>query len=198
MVSSLPTADPSPANVPAKYNPTAGNTIVKYIRVKDVYPNATNGDAILGKIWKDPIHIPGSTSPTANATVDKRQNYNLNCYNGPGAWAAQNGLWNAIGQVCNWMQTYNPVQNGQQAHVEWDSYQDPYGNVNAITDINNIPVRGIWVLNAPYNGYFDWNTCFNIYFEIVWNCRGSNPDTAGGWISGYSLVWAGGVSFWYP
>ncbi|KAK6525128.1 hypothetical protein TWF694_005274 [Orbilia ellipsospora] len=199
VVSSLPTADPAPVPAQGKHtghwDPTANNTILKVIRVKDIDPNATNGDLIVGKVWKHPIDLP-----TFNTTLEKRQGtglYHYTCYNGPGAWAAQSTLWNAIGQVCTWVQTYSPIENGQEASVEWDSYQDDTGYWHPISDVNYIPLRGMWRIKVPYNGYWDWNTCYNLFFDLVWNCKGSNPDTAGGYFDNYS-IWSGGMSFWYP
>ncbi|KAK6499461.1 hypothetical protein TWF506_004090 [Arthrobotrys conoides] len=187
LVASAPAATSSSA--PSA--PTTGTDAVegRLIRVKDILPGHAQGDLVIGEIL-----AVNATSEEPEARLQKR--YSTSCNTGP-YWVLQDQANRAIGGVCTYMRDHDDVkpQFGRQVSIRWDHYQDTSGTWVHIKDIWGVDKNGNWVLKAPLASTFDWESCFNSFFELIYSCRGTNPDTAGGQLWGYGLGWESGLSW---
>ncbi|EPS39699.1 hypothetical protein H072_6499 [Dactylellina haptotyla CBS 200.50] len=185
-VSSHPTAEPEPA----KYNVNKGKPSA-VIKLKDIDPKAANGELVIGKIW-DKANTT-LTPPRDNKKLDKR--WTILCYDGT-FWVSQDPvLYNAKNAVCNYLQSANQVGWGNGATVEWEHWQDQWGNWIRITDANGVQVKSYWTLVSPYSQPWNWNSFFDTFFELIWLYKGNNPDTAGGDLGYYDDGWEGQLYF---
>ncbi|KAK6535615.1 hypothetical protein TWF694_002070 [Orbilia ellipsospora] len=168
----------NPATSPAQ---TEG-TPIGVVKLKDIDPNAPNGDLIVGKVWSLPNITSTSKPEPAKARLHKR--YIHSCYN-TANWVSQDYLYLAKNAVCNWIQDNNQVSYGNGVKVEWEHYEED-GVWYHLVNQAGVQVKTYWsIWAAPYDAW-SWDKCFNTLFEIVWLCPGSNPDTAGGILTDYN------------
>ncbi|KAK6517557.1 hypothetical protein TWF281_004207 [Arthrobotrys megalospora] len=167
-----------------------GTTPGSVIRVKDIDPGHAQADLVIGQVCTQE-----SAPEKRDAKLQKR--YWTSCYTGP-IWVLQDQANRAISGVCTWMRDHENErpQYGREVSIKWDHYQDNSGTYVHIKDIYGNDKRGNWKLQAPLSLGYDWESCFNAFFELIWSCHGSNPDTAGGELYGYGLGWNSGIS-WY-
>ncbi|KAF3919592.1 hypothetical protein ABW20_dc0103359 [Dactylellina cionopaga] len=161
------------------------------IRVKDIDPNSPQGDLIIGKIWNQLNE--SYVEPTLNLT--KRSD--TNCYYSSQAWVLQDQVFRAKNGVCNyWEGADKKPYLGIGQAIWWDHYQTDSGTWEHLKDVSGNDVNGWWYLRSPALSWWSWDSCYNAFFELIWACHGSNPDTQGGTIWGVN-GWEAQLEFFY-
>ncbi|KAK6510240.1 hypothetical protein TWF481_004956 [Arthrobotrys musiformis] len=162
----------------------------RIIRVKDIDPGHPQGELIIGEV----LAVNTTTTEEPEQKLHKR--YSTSCYGGP-YWVLQDQANRAIGGVCTYMRDHDDVkpQFGRQVSIRWDHYLDSSNTWVHIKDIWGVDKNGNWGLKAPLASTYDWESCFNAFFELIYSCRGTNPDTAGGQLWGYGLGWDSTISW---
>ncbi|KAK6523129.1 hypothetical protein TWF694_006024 [Orbilia ellipsospora] len=191
---SKPTDKPAPPAVTSKpdaheaqhehMTPTGPTTL---IRLKDVYPAASgeNGEMVIGTAWKvpNPPPAPTATSAPKRSVLEKRTP--LLCeftYQ-----VSEDQMFSNVPYICNWLRDNNPVGYGDWSTVvrwqNWPQYGPDYQPWPRMTDINGQWVVSLWQLGAASYLPFDWNNCFNTFWNMIWGCTtwggGSNPFGGG-------------------
>ncbi|EPS36690.1 hypothetical protein H072_9772 [Dactylellina haptotyla CBS 200.50] len=191
LVASHPAANPAPisSDVPAWIESLKDAAPEAVVRVKDIDPNSPQGDLIIGRVYN---LNETETEPSSTSTFTKR--YSKDCEKGP-FWVLQDPVQRMKDSVCNFMSGNGPPQYGGSKAFQWDHYSSASGSWEQVRDIDGGLKKGWWYLKAPRGAAWDWNACFNTYFELVWACKGKNPDTAGGKIWGYGSGWDASITF---
>jgi len=150
------------------------------IRLKDLQPDAPNGETVIGRIW--------NTNSTSVESPKLAKRYGTQCYGGD-LWVLQDKAQRTKNGVCNWLQGNSQLGYGNARTIEFSSFQDANGNWQPLLDTGGSATKGWWYLKSPASDPWDWNNCYNTFFEAIWSCPGTNPDTAGGKIWGYGNGW---------
>jgi hypothetical protein len=163
------------------------------IKAIDLYPNATfdglpvSSSIILGY---SPPAIPEAKLKlfkTAVADFDEKKKLdtrdNIRCNNGFDAVVAKDQLQWGKNSACDAAAKYMSGGSGSIWSLWKNYYQKPDGNWYHFTKPwGNGDTSVLYELQAfrsPQDMYnFDWNSCFNTYYNLIWTC--GSPDCPGG------------------
>ncbi|KAF3932499.1 hypothetical protein ABW19_dt0209301 [Dactylella cylindrospora] len=188
----LAEAEPLPAPI-AEVKDTPPDLVIK---LKDVDPDATiNGEPVTDDIVVQSFWFNNATAEEKQKRRDIiMKRYTHNCYTGP-IWILQDQLYRGKNAFCTALGDSGGISFGASTTSHGHYFQAANGNWEHFRDITGTQ-RDVWFyLKAPNGAAWDWNECFNAMFELIWLCRGSNPDTAGGQLWGWSTGWDSGLSF---
>lgn len=107
----------------------------------------------------------------------------LTCFQ-TGLWLPQSQLWSAEVDFCNKAQSDN-ISNGGQTFQDKQWWKDTSRNYQHFKKPDGNPTTVFYFIRVNPGYLFHWNVCYNAFFDVIRDCHGSNPDTAGGGIAGY-------------
>ncbi|KAH8587288.1 hypothetical protein B0O99DRAFT_747712 [Bisporella sp. PMI_857] len=172
------------------------------IRAVDVHPNGTfNGlpvnDSIIyayepPKSASREKHKRAISLLEARSTKAKRWESST-CYQS-GTWVFQNQLYSGGSGFCGDLNAAGGLQH-YHSHYQFKLYyqatdgtfQRFTSNVGALTSVYYY----IYIAGENWN----YQTCFDLMFEITWRCKGTNPDSAGGSINEFRNIPEIGLDF---
>ncbi|KAH8589055.1 hypothetical protein B0O99DRAFT_600283 [Bisporella sp. PMI_857] len=108
----------------------------------------------------------------------------LTCYQ-TGLWLPQSQLWSAEVDFCNKAQNDN-ISNGGQTFQDKEWWKDTSGNYQHFVRPDGNPTTVFFFIRVNSGYLFNWNICYNAFFDVIRDCHGWNPDTAGGGFAGYN------------
>ncbi|KAF3919819.1 hypothetical protein ABW20_dc0109736 [Dactylellina cionopaga] len=169
------------------------------VKLIDLYPNATykgvpvNDSIIFAEFitWKPTkLTKPIKPVPVKPSTLKKRQSssYCINAGSGD-YWIPLYQLQNGKNDFCNYIQSRGGISNNQE--VVWQAawYHDYSTNQDhrySHTGSDEVAIKKVsYWLNANSGTAWNWNTCFDLFFNLFYTCQGSNPDSSGGGLYDY-------------
>ncbi|KAF3941117.1 hypothetical protein ABW19_dt0208522 [Dactylella cylindrospora] len=130
-----------------------------------------------------------STNPAAEviSELDKRDDGRWGrwrsvsvCYRDP-YWVSQYSLQSAKNQVCNIFQDW--VGGNVNAAVWQEIKLETWPDGNVWRQWFGLPQGqlglDVWFRYVDDRGWV-WDRCFDSFYDLIYDCRGSNPDSAGG------------------
>ncbi|KAH9204087.1 hypothetical protein DL95DRAFT_498670 [Leptodontidium sp. 2 PMI_412] len=182
---------PAPADsdaVTSIYGPLDTWTPVKLI---DVYPDAlvdglpVNDSVIYS--YEPPASATLAQHDALSAALSARSLFkreSQTCYRS-GTYVFQSQLQSAKNTICS-EASGKSIDNGG-SYGSFRSWYDAGGNNWRHIQNSNGNDATVWFWIKIHEGnVFNWNLCFNGFYKLIQNCHGSNPDSAGGVIWGYS------------
>ncbi|KAH6701284.1 hypothetical protein BKA61DRAFT_705059 [Leptodontidium sp. MPI-SDFR-AT-0119] len=165
------------------------------IYLKDIDPTATiddlpvNSSVVYSRVPPtDPALVELALSRISSHPTLRRSNSlskrALTCFQ-TGLWLPQSQLWSAEVDFCYKAQNDN-IGNGGSTWEYKEFWKDTSGNYQHFKLPDGNPTSVFYFIRVNSGYLFNWSVCYNAFFDVIRDCRGSNPDTAGGGFSGYS------------
>jgi hypothetical protein len=101
-----------------------------------------------------------------------------------GLWLPQTQLWSAKDDFCLKAQNDN-IGNGGQTWQDKSFWKDSSGTYQQFRKPDGNPTTVFYFIRVRAGFLFNFNICYNAVYDIVSDCHGTNPDSAGGRWDGY-------------
>ncbi|KAH8586793.1 hypothetical protein B0O99DRAFT_643529 [Bisporella sp. PMI_857] len=163
------------------------------IRAIDIHPNGTfDGRPVDDSIiyaYEPPKSAPREKHELAVSLLEARgtkvkREESSTCYQS-GTWVLQNQLYSGGSGFCGDLNAAGGIGPGQYHYQFKLYYQATDGSFQRFTSNVGALTTVYYYVKVPSPSTWNYQTCFDLLFEITWRCKGTNPDSAGGSITGF-------------
>lgn len=129
------------------------------------------------------IHKRYNELTAANSKLSKRKDHD--CYDSP-VWVPQSHLYSAKDQFCGDINNNGGLGSGQSRGQTKNLYKAADGSYQHFMKQDGT-FAGVWYWIKVRDGFvWIFNNGFDTMFDVIWNCPGRNPNSAGGYWNGHS------------